>query len=248
MLTWLRGQQHSALTVVLVVLACCLLGACQVDADVTITIRSDGSGVVRAVVSLDADAVATAETGAGKLEDAVRLSDLDVAGWTHAWRRRDDDGAVLTLRKQFGNPDEIGGIINELSGDAGPLRGFSGNRDAGRVSTNYAVDGTVDLSALGIGADPAVIEAWTANRLDPAAIEETFTRELRDSVGVTVTVRLPGGVHQVLEPELGTTTNVALDTTDNDEARLAVLGIGAFLAVAALAVALWPRRVVAQTE
>ncbi len=244
----LRGRRRSALPVVLLVLAGALLAGCQVDADVAIVMRSDGSGFVRAVVLLDAEAVAAAETGVGKIEDAVRLTDLDAAGWTHMWRRRDNGGSVLTLRKAFGNPSEIAAVVEELSGAAGPLKDFSGVRDAGLISTNYAVAGTVDLSALGIGADPAVIEAWTANRLDPVAIEETFTRELRDSVRVSVTVRLPGGVHQVLEPEPGSTTNVALDTTDHDEVRLAALGIGALFAVAALAVLLWPRRDRAQAE
>ena len=73
---------------VVVLLACLFLAGCKVDTTVTLAVRDDGSGFVRVNVALDAEAVQKAEANGGRLEDRVRLGDLEAAGWrVSPWRR-----------------------------------------------------------------------------------------------------------------------------------------------------------------
>ena len=88
-----------ALVVALLVI---VAAGCKVDGSVTVAVKPDGSGVVAARVRLDAEAVAAAEAGGAKLEDAVRLGDLTAAGWrSSGWVRQKNGTAALTLTKGF---------------------------------------------------------------------------------------------------------------------------------------------------
>jgi len=85
-----------------VVAACALLAGCKVDTTLTIDVHDNGGGSVRIRVALDADAVQNAQAGGGRLEDRVRLGDLQAAGWTVSpWRRAPDGSATVSLRKDF---------------------------------------------------------------------------------------------------------------------------------------------------
>ena len=98
----------------------------------SIKVRDDGSGVVTVMAVLDPDAVRAAEAGGGKLEDRVRLADLTKAGWTvQPWARAADGSAQIVLSKRFTSPDQVAGIMREVSGTTGPLRDVSVTRDRG---------------------------------------------------------------------------------------------------------------------
>src|SRR5215510_9777873 len=104
------------LALVLVALVA-LLAGCKVDTAVTVDLRDDGSGVVTVRATLDPDAVRAAESGGGKLEDRVRLSDLRSAGWTVSqWTRTTSGEAQIRLSKPFASVDQVAPIINEVSG------------------------------------------------------------------------------------------------------------------------------------
>src|SRR5260370_33691614 len=109
----------------LVVVATCLLRAgCKVDTTLTIDVHDNGGGSVRIRVALDADAVQNAQAGGGRLEDRVRLGDLQAAGWTVSpWRRAPDGSATVSLRKGFAHAGALAGGGAALSGKDRPLRG-----------------------------------------------------------------------------------------------------------------------------
>src|SRR5690349_1271896 len=152
-----------------------LLGACQATATVTVRMHDDGSGIVEVRVVLDAAAVRAAEAGGAKLEDRVRLTDLPGAGWTVTpWRRTRSGGAVLTVSKPFTNPAQVAGIVRELNGAHGPLRGFRASRHASTFSRTWTVDGEVDLRKVDLGEadDQQLVANLTGRRLDVAGIEQ----------------------------------------------------------------------------
>src|SRR5947207_7710517 len=119
-----------------VVAACFLLAGCKVDTTLTIDVHDNGGGSVRIRVALDADAVQNAQAGGGRLEDRVRLGDLQAAGWTVSpWRRARDGSATVALRKDFANAGELAGVVGGLSGQVRPLRGGARERRRGLVAT-----------------------------------------------------------------------------------------------------------------
>src|SRR5690349_12657373 len=190
-------SRTSRIRLVLVALAVMLLAAaCKVDTTVTVTVHDDGSGVVSVTAVLDPDAVKAAESGGGKLEDRVRLSDLSQAGWTlQPWARATDGSAQLTFSKPFSSPQQATAIVKELNGTVGPLRDVTVTRDSGSFSTSYATKGTVDLKDLqtGLTSDKDVVGTLLAQSVDAGAVDQSLLADLRDSFGLTVKVEQPGG-------------------------------------------------------
>jgi hypothetical protein len=181
------------LALVLVALAFVLAG-CKVDTTVTIDMEDDGSGVVTVAVRLDPEAVRATEAGGAKLADRVRLADLANAGWQIGeWVRTPDGAATLELSKAFTAPDQVAGIVAEVSGAAGPLRDVRAARDRGLLSTSYEVTGNVDLAGIqtGLAADPELVAALTGQQVDVNAIDAALLQQVRDSLSVKVDVNLP---------------------------------------------------------
>lgn len=226
----------------LVVVACALLLAgCKVDTTLTIDVHDDGGGTVRARVALDAEAVQNAEAGGGKLEDRVRLGDLQSAGWrVSPWRRAPDGGATVTLRKEFAGAGELARVIAELSGDNGPLKGVKLERNRGFLSTEYRLSGAADLSRVtaGVAADPEVVAQLTGQRVDVAQIEQRLTQQINNAFHFRVRLVLPGGDEKVIEPKPGKKVSLATSSSQLDTTRAAFLaaavvlgGAGIFLFV-----------------
>ncbi len=221
-----------------------LAAACKVDTTVSIKVRDDGSGVVTVTAVLDPDAVKAAETGGGKLEERVRLADLTRAGWTvQPWARAADGSAQIVLSKPFDAPDQVAGIMREVSGTAGPLRKVSVTRDRGLLSTNYDVRGTVDLAELqtGITTDPDVVAALTNQQVDVNAIDQSLLAEIRDSFDLKVEVELPGATKTVTGIA-GKSRPVDVSSSVTDTKRVALIIAAAVLLVLAVLVLVWPGR------
>jgi hypothetical protein len=221
--------------------ACLLLAGCKVDTTLTIDVNDDGSGSVRVRVALDADAVKNAEAGGGALEDRVRLGDLQAAGWrVSPWRRAPNGSATVSLRKRFENASGLAGVVAELSGKDGPLRGVSLERDQGFLSTEYKVAGEADLSRLtaGVGNDPELAAQLTGQRVDLAQIDQRLAQQINDAFRFRVRLVFPGGDVTEVEPEPGKKVSLATSATQLDTTRavllagavvLGVLGIGGFV-------------------
>jgi hypothetical protein len=222
-----------------------LLSACSVDATVTVKVRDDGSGYVRAVVTADPDAVQAAEAGGGKLEDRVRLSDLPAAGWTvEPWVRNPDGSATLTLRKPFTSVDEIPGILHELNGDHGPLQTSAFTRSRSFFSTKYTATGAIDLGAIGTGIsdDPQLVQQLQAQGVDVAGVDAQLLDQLHRALKARLVVELPGRAPVTIEPAAGAKATVDVSSSVQDRRRLVLVAVAGGLLVLAMIVALWPRR------
>jgi hypothetical protein len=237
----IRFGRLVALALLLVV----LLGACSVDAMVTIKVRDDGSGYVQADVLVDAEAVQAAEVGGGKLEDRVRLSDLPDAGWTvEPWVRNPEGSASLTLRKPFASVEEIPGILHELNGDHGPLQASDFTRSRSFFSTKYTATGEIDLAAIGTGIsdDPELVQQLQAQGVDVAGIDAQLLDQLQRAFNVRLVVELPGRDPVTFEPEAGGKASVDVSSSVQDSRRVTLVAIAGGLLVLAMIVAVWPRR------
>src|SRR6266480_3714478 len=214
-----------------VVASCLLLAGCKIDTTLTIDVHDNGGGSVRIRVALDADAVQNAQAGGGRLEDRVRLGDLQAAGWTVSpWRRAPDGSATVSLRKDFANAGELAGVVAELSGKDGPLRGVTLERSRGLLSTDYKVKGEADLSRLtaGVANDPDVV----------AQIDQRLAQEISNAFRLRIRFVFPGGDVTQVEPKPGKKVSLATTTTQFDTTRalllagavvLGVLGVVVFI-------------------
>jgi hypothetical protein len=222
-----------------------LLAGCKVDTAVTIDVHDDGSGVVTVRATLDSEAVGEAEAGGGKLEDRVRLDDLRAAGWTvEPWVRSDAGTAQIEMSKPFSSPDQVAGIVAEVSGPNGPVRDVQASRDRGVTSTEYRVSGAVDLAAIGTGvtADPDLVNALTNQQVDVNAIDQSLLAELRNAVTVSVVVNFPDGTSTTVHGAAGQRLPFDVTTSVLNTRRLAWLGLAVVLVVLAILVLLVGRR------
>jgi hypothetical protein len=219
--------------------------ACAVDATVTVRVDADGSGVVRVDVVADPEAVQTAEVGGGTIEDRVRLADLAETGWTvDPWVRNLDGSASLRLRKPFTSVDQVAGVLRELNGDAGPLRGAAFDRRRSFLETEYSATATVDLGAMstGITSDSELVARLQAQGVDVAGVDQQLLVQLRDALTVRLVVDLPGPGTVVVEPEPGQPASLDASTSVRDSRRVVLLASAGLLLLAAMITVVWPRR------
>ena len=230
---------------VVLVALCAVLAGCKVDTAVTIDLNDDGSGLVTVRATLDAEAVKEAEIDGGKLEDRVRLSDLTAAGWTvHPWTRTAAGSAQIEMSKPFSSPDQVAAIVNEVSGPYGPLRDFQANRDSGASSTEYAVDGAIDLAAVstGLGADSDLVAALANQQVDPGLVDQQLLDELHTALSVSVVVNLPDGTSTTVNGVSGQRVPVDVTSSVLNTRRLALLALAVVLLIAAVVALMVGRR------
>jgi hypothetical protein len=200
-----------------------VLAGCKVDTTLTIHVHDDGGGTVSVRVALDAEAVENAEAGGGKLEDRVRLGDLQAAGWTVSpWRRARNGGATVTLHKDFANAGELTRVVAELNGNSGPLKGVKLTRDRGVLSTSYKLSGVADLSRLtaGVAADPDLVAQLSAQRVDVAQIEQRLAQQINDAFRLRVRIVLPGGDTTDTVAKPGKKVSLRTSTSQLDTTRV----------------------------
>ncbi len=216
-----------------------VLSACQVDATVTVRVRDDGSGTVTARVVLDADAVRQGEAGGVELEEAVRLGDLEAAGWeSSGWERVDGGGAVIEVSKDFARASEAGAVVEELSGPDGPLQDVVVERNASTFSTEWDFSGVADLSDVkpGISADADLVARLTFSRIDVENLEAQMLLRTRDAFRLRVVADLPASSARTFEVPPGTV--VEMDDSSSQTSRTRVLMFVGGFAIAVVAVAI----------
>ena len=202
---------------------------CEITLTAAIDVRSDGSGLVRAAIGLDDEAVR--ELGDPATE--LRLDDLRESGWTVTGPAREPDGLTwVRLTKPFAEPEGAGRIAAELSGADGPFREFAVSRRRTFARTVTRFTGLVDLSKGLAGlSDPALAQAVgeTGYRLDPDA--------LGDRVQVRVEASLPGRT-QTWQPRLGEQLRLDIESqTWNTRPVAAAVAALVFALAALIAVA-----------
>lgn len=168
-----------------------VLSGCQVAIAVGVDAESDGSGVVRATVTLDK----AASDEAGDLTGRLRVDDLKEAGWrVDGPTRTRDGGQEVRASKRFATPAEATTIVEQLSGAEGPFRDFRLARSRSFTKTKTTFSGRVDLGrGLGSFSDAELRQRLGSDLgFDPAALEGRLGRTLSRIFPVKVVARLPG--------------------------------------------------------
>lgn len=185
-----RRSARSLLVPVLLLLA---LSGCRVGVHVGVDTRADGTGTVRAVVTLDRDAAARIPD----LATQLRTDDLTRAGWRVTGPSSTADGGVtVEASHPFRSGDEERRLVEQLSGPTGPFRDFRLRRTRSFLRTTTRFSGTVDLSAGAAGfSDPQLTQRLGSPfGVDEAALEKELGSALSRLFEVEVAARLPGSV------------------------------------------------------
>ncbi len=181
---WLRRWPQLALFVV----CAWFISACQTDADLTVIVENDGSGMVEFDVALDADA---ADDIVDLSTSGLPLSDLAQAGWTIDPPAVGDDAATrFGVSKAFGTPKQFAEIMQELDGGSGVFTDFEIVRSAGFATVDYQLNGTVSPQSFNAFGDESL--AATLGR-SIESITDHYGATPAD-VSITVTAYVPGEV------------------------------------------------------
>lgn len=183
------------LLILFAALAAALLSACQVRTEVAIEVEEDGSGTVTVTARLDVEAAERL----GDPATALRTDDLAAAGWRVDDPVRDDEGAVtLQVARDFGSPDQLATVLDEVGGVDGVFRDGELSVEDAFAATAYdfttSVELTGDLEQFG--------DDFLTSSLGGLALartpEELVAEGADDPATATldVVVSLPGG-----EPE-----------------------------------------------
>jgi hypothetical protein len=230
----------------LLLLFCALvavLAGCKVDTTVDVTVRDDGSGVVRVIVQADAEAVRAAESGGIAIEEAVRLDDLADAGFrVGAWEKAEDGSATIVISRPFDSVDEVGDTVRALGGPDGPLPELDATLEKGIYATDYGVTGRIDLDAVttGVADDEQLVAALQALGVDVNIVDQQLLAQVQSSFAMKVVVRLPDQAPVTFTPEEGATT-ATFERTAQILNLERILFAAAALGFVLLAVIVWRR-------
>jgi hypothetical protein len=172
-------------------LALVVCSACQVTIAVGVDATQNGSGVVRAGVGLDNDALHQIPD----LAQQLRVDDLKKAGWTVVGPRKErDDRTWVRATKAFADPRAAAKAISELNGPNGPFKNFKLTSKRSFLRTKTMFSGTVDrVGAQGL-ADPKLQQQLGGSGVDPKVLEQQLNQIIDRSVRTEVVAHLPGSI------------------------------------------------------
>jgi hypothetical protein len=230
----------------MMVLACAVVCAgCRLDANVTVKVVRDGSGVVTVHVIADKDLIGRA----GNALVDLRLDDATNAGWVlEGPADTPEGGRQLALSKPFRTQAEADRILAELSGPSGPFHQLhlDQKRAFAKITTKLTGEVGLDGGAAGLG-DSELVQLLGGRQV----LDGTVGANLTDQLVVTVKLNGPGntvGAAEATGPMDGATrTPVALQSVERDDlasrARTkAYVAVTLAIAVAALVFYLMKRR------
>lgn len=230
----------------LAAVALLLLAGCRVDATVEIDV-TEGGGEVAARFRLDRQAVAIL---GGTVAEGAQTSDLEQTGWEISpVEDLPDGGAQVEARKEFHRPSDLGVVIEELAGPAGPLRDFRLEWDRSLTRSRYRVRGAADLGAAGgpasgLANSPDLPARLRAAGIDPDRVAELLAGRAADGFALRLVIELPGETGSwELQPGAPPRT-IDLASSVDDRLRPSLLVVAVVLAAV---VAFRLRRRVAQT-
>ena len=169
------------------------LSACQIGVRVGIDANADGTGAVRAVVTLDREAA----TRVPDLASELQVGDLTKAGWKVTGPSPSpsgDGGITIEALHTYRNPAEERQLVSQLSGPGGPFKDFRVARTHTFLRTTTRFSGTVDLSGgAAVFSDPQLAQRLGSPfGVDQAALEKQLGTTLARIFQVEVVARLPG--------------------------------------------------------
>ena len=206
-----------------------ILGGCRVDATVEARVHEAG-GTVSARFVLDREAVAIL---GGTIGEGAQTSDLSQVGWEISpVRSTDDGGAEVKVSKDFHRPQDLGVVIGELAGPAGPLRGFRLERRRTLTKGTYRVQGTVDVgegsgAATGFANVPELKARLQDAGVDPGRVEELLAGRAAEGLNVRLVVDLPGR-SQTFDVRPGAAQAVDVSSAVADRRRPVLLAVAVF--------------------
>src|SRR5215207_5524318 len=120
-----------------------LAAACQVEADVVVQMRDDGSGTVTVTVTLDPEAAARIPD----LADQLQVDDLEEVGWRIDGPATVEGGGVqIQATRGFDDPAQGAQVLAELTGPDGVFRDVELSRERQFARTTYSFHATADAS------------------------------------------------------------------------------------------------------
>jgi hypothetical protein len=175
-----------------------LLGACKVEADITVSVKNDGSGSINIVATADADIIKEVPD----LAEDLNFDDLD-AGWVISGPEKTSDGGLtVSLTHEFANPAEANKLLALLNGPKGPFKDLKLTRTGKSNKSTFGLSGTVEVNGgLSAFADAKVMEIIG----DPpfSASLEFAGVDVGDALDINLIASLPG--------ELENSTGVATE-------------------------------------
>jgi hypothetical protein len=224
-----------------------LLSGCQIRVVAGVDARRDGSGIVRAGVGLDREALQQVPDLPGRL----RVDDLKRAGWDVAGPAAEKDGLTwVRATKKFSTPAEANKAVTELNGSTGPFQQFRLTRSHSLLRTSTRFRGVVDLTSGANGfTDEQVRQrlGGTDLGLDEQTLQRRVGIVLNRIFRVQVVAKLPGKTDDnapthtadgvLWRPKLGERASLIANATSWNTPVL-FFGSFALLAVVAFAVLL----------
>jgi hypothetical protein len=228
------------------VLALLLCSACQVTIAVGIDAKQNGSGVVRAGVGLDDDALHQIPD----LAQQLRVDDLKKAGWTIVGPRKEHDNRTwVRATKAFANPAGAAKAMTELNGPSGPFKDFHLNVKHEFLRTKSSFSGTVDrVGAKGL-ADQRLQQQLGGAGVDTNVLEQQLNQLIDRTLRTEVVLSLPGSISSnapteisggvLWHPKAGEQAHLAASSTAWNLRPIIFGAIAVVLAIAAIVV--WRR-------
>jgi HAD superfamily hydrolase (TIGR01509 family) len=168
-----------------------VLSGCRAELVVDVAVAHDGSGRVTAVAALDPEAsqqLVDLATG------GLQLEDLAQAGWEIEPPTAGEDGWTrIVAAKDFGTPEQLAEVIDELDGGAGLFEAVELQRIRSFARVDYHLTGVLDpTGGFARFGDPE-LEAALGVGLDELALREGLAPE---DVTVSLRVDLPGDLRE----------------------------------------------------
>jgi hypothetical protein len=214
-----------------------LAAGCKVDTSTAITLHDDGSGTVTVRVRFDTEAVRLVESGGGKLEDRIVLSDLRDDGWKlGAWKRGADGGAIITMTHGFDDPDGLAPLLAQLTGRDGVLHDVRVTHTRNLVQQRDGVSMVADLRKLrsGVRDDEELASRLRAAGVNVDQVDFVLNTQLRKAFTMRVTLTVPREDARTFALNAGESQTVNLSSTKFEVNRFATLLIGVMLVFLAL--------------
>jgi hypothetical protein len=126
-----------------VLLLAIVCAACNVDVNVDVVMREDGSGVVTVTATADPDVVSQAPS----LASDLRFDDVRAAGWTVEGPTPTPGGGLqVVLSHPFTTPAEGTAILAGINGPSGPLHAITLTRTRVKHTTTFSLAGTLQVA------------------------------------------------------------------------------------------------------
>lgn len=167
-----------------------LLASCRVDVTASVNVADNGSGLITVSIAADAATVQAAP----ELAQSLNLDDLREIGWDATVQTdRPDGGLLVVLSRSFATTDQATSLLQQLSGDNGPLRELTITRSGSRNDATFTFSGRGGLpEGLAGFADTEALSV-----LGGAPFAQSLAASgasLTDTLGVVLRITLPGEI------------------------------------------------------